>query len=131
MKTISEPSVISSTILILAVLAGAILFVILKGVKVPLLSNPKVALGILIVLGMTICAQGGIGRIAAVGNWAHPQAILGYILGTVILLVATSIFFNFKLPFITSQQQAFVIITVLLGAKILNAFAHYYFFTRR
>jgi hypothetical protein len=30
MKTISEPSVISPTILILAALAGAILFVILK-----------------------------------------------------------------------------------------------------
>jgi hypothetical protein len=103
----------------------------LKGIKVPLLSNPKVALGILIVLGMTICAQGSIGRIAAVGNWAHPQAILGYILGTAILLVAASIFFNFNLPFITSQQQAFVIIAVLLGVKILNAFAHYYLFTRR
>jgi hypothetical protein len=131
MKTISEPSVISPIILVLAALTGAVLYITLKGIKFPLLSNPKVALGILIVLGMTICAQGGIGRIAAVGNWAHPQAILGYILGTVILLVAASIFFNFKLPFITSQQQAFVIIAVLLGAKILNAFAHYYLFTRR
>ncbi len=56
---------------------------------------------------MTICSQGGIGRIAATGNWTHPQAILGYLLGTAILLVAASIFFNFKLPFITSQQQAF------------------------
>ncbi len=131
MKTISEPSVISPTILILAALAAAVLFITLKGIKFPLLSNPKVALGILIVLGMTICAQGGIGRVAAVGNWAHPQAILGYILGTVILLVSASIFFNFKLPFITSQQQAFVIIAVLLGAKILNAFAHYYLLSRR
>ncbi len=131
MKTISEPSVISPIILVLAALTGAVLYITLKGIKFPLLSNPKVALGFLIVLGMTICAQGGIGRIAAVGNWAHPQAILGYILGTVILLVSASIFFNFKLPFITSQQQAFVIIAILLGAKILNAFAHYYLFTRR
>ena len=131
MKTISEPSVISPTILILAALAAAVLFITLKGIKFPLLSNPKVALGILIVLGMTICTQGGIGRIAAVGNWAHPQAILGYILGTAILLVAASIFFNFKLPFITSQQQAFVIIAVLLGAKVLNAFAHYYLLGHR
>jgi len=131
MKTISEPSVISPSILVLAALAAAILFITLKGIKVPLLSNPKVALGILIVLGMTICSQGGIGRITATGNWAHPQAILGYILGTAILLVAASIFFNFNLPFITSQQQAFVVIAVLLGAKILNAFAHYYLFTRR
>ena len=125
MKTISEPSVISPTILILAALAAAILLITLKGVKLPLLSNPKIALGVLIVLGMTICTQGGIGRIAAVGNWAHPQAILGYILGTSILLVAASVFFNFKLPFVTNQQQAFVVITVLLSAKVINAFAHY------
>ena len=131
MKTISEPSVISPTILILVALAAAILLIVLKGVKLPLLSNPKVALGVLIVLGMTICTQGGIGRIAAVGNWAHPQAILGYFLGTSILLVAASVFFNFKVPFIPSQQQAFVIIAALLGAKVINAFAHYYLFSGR
>jgi hypothetical protein len=131
MKTISEPSVISPTILNLAALAAAVLFIALKGIKFPLLSNSKVALGILIVLGMTICSQGGIGRIAATGNWAHPQAILGYILGAAILLIAASTFFNFNMPFITSQQQAFVIIAVLLGAKIINAFAHYYLLSRR
>jgi hypothetical protein len=131
MKTISEPSVINPTILILAALAGAVLFVTLKGIKFPLLSNSKVALGVLIVLGMTICSQGGIGRIAAVGNWTHPQAILGYLLGAAILLVSASVFFNFKLPFVTSQQQAFVVIAMLLGAKVINAFAHYYLFTRR
>jgi hypothetical protein len=131
MKTISEPSVISPTILILATLAGAVLFITLKGVKLPLLSNSKVALGVLTVLGMSICAQGGIGRIAAVGNWTHPQAILGYILGTAILVVAASIFFNFKLPFITSQQKALVIFAALVGTKILNAFAHYYIFNLR
>ncbi len=131
MKTISEPSVISPTILILAALAGAVLFITLKGIKFPLLSNPKVALGVLIILGMTICSQGGIGRVAAVGNWTHPQAILGYVLGTAILLVAVSIFFNFKLPFITSQQQAFMIVVALMGVKVLNAFAHYYLFNRR
>jgi len=98
MKTISEPSVINPSILVLAALVVAVLFVALKGIKLPLLSNPKIALGILIVLGVTICSQGGIGRIAATGSWTHPQAILGYILGTVILLVAASIFFNFKLP---------------------------------
>jgi hypothetical protein len=131
MKTISEPSVINPTILILAVLAGAVLFITLKGIKFPLLSNPKVALGVLIILGMTICAQGGIGRVAAVGNWTHPQAILGYILGATILLVSASVFFNFKLPFVTSQQQAFVVIAMLLSAKVINAFSHYYLFSQR
>jgi hypothetical protein len=131
MKTITEPSVVSPTILILGALAGTVLFIALKGIKFPLLSNPKVALAILIVLGISICSQGGIGRIAATGNWAHPQAILGYILGAAILLVAVSVFFNFKLPFIASQQQAFLIIATLLGVKVINAFTHYYLLSSR
>jgi hypothetical protein len=131
MKTITEPSVVSPTILVLGALAGAVLFIALKGIKFPLLSNPKVALAILIVLGISICSQGGIGRIAATGNWTHPQAILGYILGAAILLVAVSVFFNFKLPFITSQQQAFLIIAALLGVKVINAFTHYYLLSSR
>ena len=60
-------------------------------------------LAILLVLGMAICAQGGIGRVAAAGQWAHPLAILGYLLGAAILILAAAVFFNVKLPLITSQ----------------------------
>ena len=131
MKTIPEPSVISPTILILAVLAAALVFVTLKGVSLPLLSNLKVNLGILIVLGMSICTQGGIGRIAASGQWMHPLAIVGYILGASILILAVCVFFNINLPFLSSPQQTFLVIAVLLGAKVVNAFAHYFLFQSR
>lgn len=128
MKTIHEPSVISPTILVLAVLAAALVFVTLRGASLPLLSNLKMNLGILLVLGMSICTQGGIGRIAASGQWTHPLAIVGYILGAGILVLAVCVFFNIRLPFLASQQQAFLVIAVLLGAKVVNAFAHYFLF---
>ena len=130
MKTIPEASVISPTILVLAVLAAALVFVTLKSVNLPLLSNLKVNLMLLIVLGMSICTQGGIGRIAASGQWTHPLAIVGYILGASILILAACIFFNIQLPFLASQQQTYLVIAMLLGAKVVNAFAHYFLFNR-
>ena len=125
MKTISEPSVVNTTILVLAALVAAVLFIILKGIKFPLLSNPKVALGVLIVLGMTICTQGGIGRVAATGQWTHPLSIIGYILGGLILIITLSVFVGWKLPFIANDQQALLAIAILASLKVVNAVTHY------
>ena len=77
MKTMSQTSALNPSVLILAALAAVIVFVTLRGSALPLFSNLKVNLAILLVLGMAICAQGGIGRVAAAGQWAHPLAILG------------------------------------------------------
>ena len=124
MKTMSQTSALSPSVLILAALAAAVVFITLRGSVLPLLSNLKVNLAILLVLGMAICAQGGIGRVAAAGQWAHPLAILAYILGAAILVLAAAVFFNIKLPLITSQQQAFIIIVLLMGAKVVDSVSH-------
>jgi hypothetical protein len=124
MKTMSQTSAISPSVLILAALAAAVVFVTLRGSALPLLSNLKVNLAILLVLGMAICAQGGIGRVAAAGQWAHPLAILAYILGATILILAAAVFFNIKLPLIASQQQVFVIIVALMSVKIVDSVGH-------
>jgi hypothetical protein len=131
MKTISAPSVVSPVILVLALLAVVVIYVTIKDMSLPLLSNLKMNLAILLILGMIVCAQGGIGRIAANGEWSHPLSILGYLLGASILILSAVVFFNISLPFLTSQQQAFLIIAVLMGLKVLNSLAHYYVFTRR
>jgi hypothetical protein len=90
---------------------------------VPLLSNVRVDIVLLVVIGMTICSQGGIGRIAAIGQWAHPLSIIGYVLGGLILLVAASVFFGWKLPYIQSEQQA-LLVAILAGFKVVNAVIH-------
>lgn len=125
MKTISQPAVITPTILLLAVLFAAVAVIGATGRKVPVLSNARVDIILLVVLGMAICTQGGIGRIAATGQWAHPQAIIGYVLGGLILLVATAVFVGWKLPFIQNDQQALIAIAILVGFKVLNAVTHY------
>ena len=125
MKTMSQPSVMTPTILVLALLFVAVAFVGVTGKKVPLLSSVRVDIILLVLIGMAICTQGGIGRIAVTGQWAHPQAILGYILGGSILLTALAVFAGWKLPYIQNDQQALLLIAILAGLKVLNAVTHY------
>ena len=125
MKTISQPAVITPSILILALLAAAVVFIGATGKKVPLLSNIRVDIVLLVILGMSICTQAGIGRIAATGQWSHPLAIVGYILGGLILLITLAVFVGWKLPYIQTDQQALIAIAILAGLKVVNAVTHY------
>lgn len=125
MKTMAQPSVITPTIIVLALLFVAVTLIGVTGKKVPLLSSVRVDIVLLVLIGMAICTQGGIGRIAATGQWAHPQAILGYILGAAILLTALAVFAGWKLPFIQNDGQALLLIAILAGLKVLNAVTHY------
>lgn len=125
MKTISQPAVITPTILLLALLFAAVAVIGATGRKVPVLSNARLDIVLLVILGMAICTQGGIGHIAATGQWSHPQAIIGYILGGSILLIATTAFIGWKLPLIQNPQQALIAIAILVSLKIVNAITHY------
>ena len=117
MKTTPQHAVITPSIIGLALLAAAIVFMGVTGRKVSLLSNARVNIILLVIIGMTICMQAGIGRIAATGQWTHSQAIIGYILGGLILSIAAATLFGWKLPYIQSEQQALLVIAILAGLK--------------
>ena len=125
MKTISQPAVITPGIIFLAVLCAAVVFIGVTGKKLPVLSNVRVDIILLVLIGMSICTQAGIGRIAATGQWAHPQAVIGYVLGGLILLITLAVFVGWKLPFIQNDQQALIAIALLASLKIVNAVTHY------
>jgi hypothetical protein len=125
MKTITQPAVITPTVLALALLAAAVVFIGATGRKVPVLSNVRVDIILVVILGMSICTQSGIGRIAATGEWSHPLSIVGYVLGGTILLITLSVFVGWKLPIIQNDQQALIAIAILAGLKIVNAVTHY------
>jgi hypothetical protein len=127
MRTTSVPSPVNLNVIFLALLFAAVVYIGVAGKKVPLLSNIRVDILLLVLIGMTICSQGGIGRIAATGQWSHPLSILGYVLGGLILLVAASVFLGWKLPYIQTDQQALLAIVILAGLKVVNAVVHSYF----
>jgi len=125
MKAITQASVITPTIIGLAALAAVVVFIGLTGKRVPLLSNVRVDIILLVLIGMAICTQGGIGRVAATGEWTHPLSIIGYILGGLILLITLAVFVGWKLPYIATDQQALLAIAILAGLKVVNAVTHY------
>ena len=125
MKIVSQPTVITPSIIGLALLAAAVVFIGVTGKKVPLLSNVRVDIILLVIIGMAMCTQGGIGRVAATGQWSHPLSIIGYVLGGLILLITLAVFVGWKLPYIQNDQQAILAIAILIGLKVLNAVMHY------
>ena len=125
MKTVSQPSIITPSIFVLALLFAMVVFIGVTGKKVLFLSNVRLDIVLLAAIGMEICTQGGIGRIAATGQWAHPQAILGYILGGLILLITLAAFAGWKLPYIQTEQQALIAVALLACLKVANAVTHY------
>ena len=125
MKTIAQPAVITPAIIGLAVLFAAVTFIGVTGRKVPLLSNVRVDIVLLVLIGMAICTQGGIGRVASTGEWTHPLSIIGYLLGGLILLITLFVFVGWKLPFIANNGQALLAIAILAGLKVVNAVTHY------
>lgn len=124
MKSTPIPSPISLNVIFLAVLFAAVVYIGATGKKVPLLVNVRVDIILLVVIGMAICSQGGIGRVAATGQWLHPLSIIGYILGGLILLIALAVFIGWKLPYIQSDQQALLAISILASLKVVNAVVH-------
>ena len=125
MKTFSQPAVITPTIIGLALLAAAVVFIGVTGRKVPLLSNVRVDIMLVVILGMAICTQGGIGRVAATGAWSHPLSITGYILGGLILFITLAVFVGWRLPYIHNEQQALLAIAILASLNIVNAVTHF------
>ena len=125
MKTLTQPAVLTPTIIGLALLAATIVFIGVTGKKVPLLSNVRVDIVLLVIIGMSIYTLGGIGRIATTGQWSHPLSIIGYILGGLILLVTLAVFVGWKLPFIANDGQALLAIAILASLKIVNVVTHY------
>ena len=123
MKTTSVASPVGLNMILLALLIAAIAFIAVTGKKVPILSNTRVAMVSVLVLGMAMCTS-GIGRVAALQQWTHPLAILGYLLGALILVIGLSTIFSWKLPFIQNDVQAILVVVILMGLKVANTLIH-------
>ena len=126
MKTLSRPTVVTPSNVVIALFAAVIAFIDITNTRVPFLSNTRIDIMLVVAIGMAICSQCGIGRIAATKQWLHPLSIVGYILGGLILLVALAVVANWELPFIQNDQQAFFTILILACLKMANAMMHHF-----
>jgi hypothetical protein len=112
--------------LFLGVLVAGIVYAALSGIVLPLIATPHASLIALLVVGMAMCT-GGIGQVGLSGRWASPLAILGYILGTVILIIIISTFTSWKLPLIAGEIQAVAAVGILIAIKFVIGTAGFFF----
>lgn len=113
----------STTTILLGILAAALVFALLTGRKVPLISGERAGLIVLVVIGMAMCTN-GIGRVAAAGAWTHPLSILGYLLGALILVVAGAAILGRPLPLVPGVHQAIIAVSVLEVLKLVFSIVH-------
>ncbi len=90
----------------------------------PVLSNARIAIAIVLIVGMAMCAQGGIGPVAEANEWAHPLSIVGYVLGVLILIVAGLGLFGRPVPWVTEARSIPLAMVALMGLKVVVTVAH-------
>ena len=112
--------------LALSLVCFAIAFATAAGKTLPLITGPRAALIALLVVGMAAC-MGGIGQVGASGRWTSPLAILGYLLGALILLIIIAAFTGWKLPLIQNDIQSVIAVAVLIAVKLVIGTAGYFF----
>ncbi len=104
--------------LFLGVLIAGIVFATLTGRNLPLIGSPRSSLVAILIIGLAMCAP-GIVQVAASGRWASPLAILGYVLGGLILMIILSAFAGWKLPMVYGDTQAVTAVGILIAVKFL------------
>lgn len=105
-------------VVVLGILAALLVFAVLTGRKVPLLSTDRAALLGLVVIGMIMCTQGGISRVAASGSWLHPFTIIGYLLGAAIVVIGIAALLGKNIPPLTSYYHSFIAVAVIAAVKV-------------
>lgn len=78
----------------------------------PLVGYPRVAMVVMVVLGMAMCTN-GIGKVAAANAWSHPVSLLGMLAGGLILVSAVATWPGKPLPLIAASQRALLAVLVL------------------
>lgn len=108
---------------ILGLLAILLVAAVISGLKIPFISNEKVAMIALLVIGMAVCST-GIGRVASVNGWAHPVSIAGYVNGALILMIGAAALLGKSLPFIPDGRVALIVVLLLMIDKYVLTRIH-------
>lgn len=104
--------------LVLGLLAAGLVFMVLTGRDVPIVGSGAGALLALGIIGITMCAMGGIGPTQSALGWTHPLTIIGSILGVLALLIVALPLLGVQLPLIADTRSAVLALAVIMLVKV-------------
>jgi hypothetical protein len=116
----------------LGVVSAYLVYAVLANRSVPFIGSDRAAFFALVVLGMTMCAVGGIGKTAVPLGWAHPLTLFGIVMGVLALALAAAVLtgrtaflaplgaaVGLTAPVVSTEQLAIVALATIMAAKWL------------
>ena len=76
---------------LLGILAALIVAAVLFDIRLPLLATDRATFIGLVVVGMTMCALGGIGRAQSTLGWTDPVTLAGIVIGSLALTLVAAV----------------------------------------
>jgi hypothetical protein len=76
---------------LLGVLAALIVLALLVNIRLPLLGTDRAVFIALVVVGVNMCAFGGIGRAQSTIGWTNPITVVGIVIGSLALVLAAAV----------------------------------------
>lgn len=112
--------------LLMGAVVAYVVWASVKGVSLPVLSTPRGAFWGVAVLGVAMCAVGGIGLgLARSGNdWLDPFMLAGIVLGVLALALIVAVVLGVRVPMIADDRTALLVLAGLVAAKVVVASAH-------
>jgi hypothetical protein len=120
----SQPAANNYLVIMLGIVAALLVFAVLTNRPIPFISTDRGAMILLVIVGMSMCAMGGIGPTVANYGWTSPLAIVGIVLGILMLLIPGAVLVGVHLPLITTEREAIVALTILGIIKIFINIAY-------
>jgi hypothetical protein len=122
MSATAQPSTQSALpVAVLGVIAFLVILAVLTGknVDLPLISEGRGAFFILFLVGFAMCTLGGVGHVSP-GPGALLHNVIGGVLGVLLLLLGAAVLFNVKASFIPDERGSFVLLALLMTAKLVT-----------
>lgn len=76
---------------VLGILAALIVAAMVANIRLPLIGSDRAAFLSLVVVGMTMCALGGIGRAQSTLGWTDPVTLVGIVIGSLALVLVAAV----------------------------------------
>ena len=76
---------------LLGILAAFIVLALLANIRLPLLGSDRAAFIALVIVGMTMCAMGGISRAQSTLGWTDPITLIGIVIGSLALVLVAAV----------------------------------------
>jgi hypothetical protein len=114
-KTMPRPATSSGSPLVanlIGIVIVALVVATLTNAPVPLLGSERATFLAVVLLGITMCALGGVGRAPRKYGWMHPVTLFGTAVGTIMLLFAAAVMLGQ-----VNDQIGILVFTALFATK--------------